>query len=231
MEVECVDLSYPLINHPTTLQLIGPSFSGKTTILKRLLKYRQDIFSEDFNHIIYCYGESTSNFEKDIPEAQLHKGLPTQEELEGWIALYSHSPWIICIDDLGQEFHNSQIGSDICTKLSHHFNVSVILISHSLYQAGTKAGSSRLISLNMHNFIFTRSLRDLGVYANFGRQCLGNGCGSAFVQSFLDATEPRDDIEKPGYLLATLHPLYSTRGLLLFTNIFRDEKPLVGYKT
>ena len=203
---------------------------GKTTILKRLLKFREDLFTARFNHIIYCYGETTSGVEDVVPGIELHQGFPSSDQLQEWIARYSSSPWMICVDDMSQEFHNSDVGSQICCKLSHHYDVSVVLVSHSLFQAGTKASSSRLISLNMHNFIFTRSLRDLGVYQNFGRQCLGNGCGRGFVQCFLDATEGKNDPDKPGYLVVTLHPIYSNRSCHLFTSIFKDEGDLIAYR-
>ena len=189
------------------------------------------MFSQEPHHIIYCYSESTSNITEDCPEIELHKGLPTSEQLSSWIALHSQSPWMLILDDLNRNLHESPISEDLSCKLSHHHNATVCVIGHSVYGSGGKSGRGRLISLNTHYFFFTSSLRDRGVFATFGRQILGSGRGGIFEKAFLDATTKQKDDGKPGYLFVTLHPLYASRDCMLFGRIMPDEAPTIAYKT
>ena len=199
--------------------------AGKTSLVKRLVQYRDEIFTERMQHIIYCYGETPGDIGEINTDIELFKGLPSEDELSAWISNYKHQPWLLILDDLSQDFYNSPIGSEICTKLSHHYSASIILISHSLYGA-----KSRLINLNMHNFFLLPSSRGLDSLGCFSRQCLGKGLSNSFVDSFLDATDKKGSGEKPPYLLVTLHPLYSNRQCLLFSNVLPDEHPMVTYK-
>ena len=167
--------------------------------------------------------------ELEFQDLLLHQGIPSEEMIKKWCQEYSSAPWCIIFDDLSKEYHSNSIGGDLSTKFSHHFNVTVIVVKHSLYQSGSKKDASRLITLNTHNFIFTRSLRDLSTFSCFGRQCLGNKGGNTMLQAFIDATDKRDG--SAGYLLVTLHPILSHRKMLLFTNIFSGEGDLIGYLT
>ena len=228
--MNCIELNYPLIHHPGCLSITGPSFSGKTTILKKLIKYRDEVFTAKFQHIIYCYAESSSGMEDDFPEVEIFKGFPDLEQLQIWMDMYSSQPWLICLDDLSKEFNSNPLGGELATKLSHHNNVTLCVINHSLFSGGSKTPFSRLINLNMHNYIFTRTLRDLNVFNVFGRQCLGTGYGKAFVSAFLDATEGRGDEDNPSYLFVSLHPIFSRRDCMLFSNILPGEGVMIAYR-
>ena len=209
---------------------MGCIIAGKTKWLKRLIQYRETVFSEKFQHIIYCFGETSGDMHETHPDVELFKGLPSEDQLGSWIAMYKHQPWLLILDDLSTNFHNSSMGGDICTRLSHHYNCSLVNLSHTIFQSGSSSGRSRIVSLNMHHFLLLPTNRDLSTISHFGRQVMGNGFGNAFVDCFLDATERRDDSKRPTYLLVTLHPLYSNRQCLLFSKILPDEAPMIAYK-
>jgi septin family protein len=73
------------------MQITGPSMSGKSTFISKLLKHRALIFKQRFRRIIYCYpdDERTSMTHNYIHELQgscggleVMQGLPSLEQLQ-----------------------------------------------------------------------------------------------------------------------------------------------------
>ena len=65
--------------HPFTCTIAGPTQSGKTWLLKKILVFNSALFDSPPKNILYCYSTWQANFEKfqDIhPKVTFKEGLP-----------------------------------------------------------------------------------------------------------------------------------------------------------
>ncbi len=227
--MQTVDIAYPLFKTPGSLLICGPSFSGKSTLLARIFKNKNTLFTDPKPAvIIYCFSEQPSDIFKDINNLILHEGLPTEDTINQWIAQFGKTTWLLAFDDMQDIFYESNISKNLLTKLCHHHNCYCIVLGHNLFAQGKYA---RTVSLNFHYFILTRNCRDINQISHFGYQVFGKGFARKFLNVYLDATEIQPN-HRPGYLLITSHPLLSQRNYRLFTHIFEDnlDGPLMVYK-
>ncbi len=226
--MEPIDLRYPLLVSPGACFIGGPSHSGKSTIIAQILLNKDVMFNEPTpKEIVYCHMSEPDNIFYRIPDIHFHQGVPAETDIDTWISQYSKHPWILILDDMLTDFANSDIADKLLSRITHHHNCYLFLVGHTLFSKGK---SSRLISLNCHSFILTRSCRDYSQLTTFGRQLLGTGQGKKFLEAYLDATEIRLD-NRPSYLFVNVHPICSKRNYMLFTNIFPEEAPVILYKT
>jgi len=147
--------SYQLIpelqlKHPSRIIIFGPSGSGKTSLVEEILINSEILFGFNFENIIYVSGQ----------------GFPSINEVNGIEIYKMRDIDVDVIDDLNSEISNlmifddniyitnDKLMSDLFTKLSHHKNVTVILMLQNLFP---KTRYSRDISINssyillMHN--------------------------------------------------------------------------------
>ena len=223
--MEAVQIRYPLFELPGSLQITGASFSGKSTILFSILKNRKALFTKYPETVIYCYVHHPGKALDGVENLVMHYGLPDIETLEGWVDSYSEKPWILALDDMSSDFYSSEISRMLMTRLVHHASVYLIVVGHRIFSGDRHA---RLASLNFHGFIFTRNVRDVESYGHFARQVLGAGYSKKFVNCYLDATQLKPG--RIGYLYVSLHPLYSSRNFMLWTNVLPEESPLILYR-
>jgi uridine kinase len=117
------------LRHPARILVFGPSFSGKTTFVKKLLQNQQNVFDLRFDRIIYCSGgSSASTLDKnenveyyDYFDQTLNETLDKQ---------YNNC---LIIDDNMHKAANDINISELFTKKSHHTNTTVIFIIQNLY--------------------------------------------------------------------------------------------------
>lgn len=224
--MDSIELYTPLLYFPGSLAIIGASHSGKTSLLVRIIKYKDQVFTKPPKTVVYCHAENTTGVFGENSGIVFHKGLPSQEVLESWIESYSPEGWLLCLDDLSNEFYSDDLSHQLLSRLCHHNSCYLITIGHNLFASGKYA---RFASLQYHGFLLCRNCRDLNQYQTFGRQILGTGRGRKFLEAFMDATELGPD-SRAGYLFVNLHPLYSNREMICFKNILPDDPPLIGYK-
>ena len=70
---------------PTTIVVVGPSQSGKSTFIHRILIEADGMFEENTDRILFCYQEWQPTYdimEKSVPHLTLNKGMPSREFLE-----------------------------------------------------------------------------------------------------------------------------------------------------
>ena len=137
--------------HPFTAVFAGPTGSGKTVFVKKLLQHIHKMIQPTPNRIIYCYSEWQSAFTemlKDNPRIQFSNGLISIDEL----APYDKN--LIILDDLMDECKDSTEISKLFTKGSHHRNLSVILLIQNLFVQGK---TMRTISLNAHYMVIFKN--------------------------------------------------------------------------
>jgi hypothetical protein len=182
----------------------GPTSSGKTWFVFKLIKHVDDMITPPPEKIIYCYGEFQPSF-LEFKTVEFNEGLPNAERFDGRQRI------LLIIDDLMNEI--DQNVSNIFTKLSHHRNVSVIFISQNLFH---KNKFVRTINLNTHYIVLFKNPRDAGQVAVLARQ-MYPGKSKFVVEAFEDATK-----EPYGYLLIDLRPETDDR-YRIRTKIFPDD--------
>lgn len=141
----------------------GPSQSGKTEFVLRLLRNRHELFRKPLNKILWCYGvHDTSLLTRLHNEGyKTLRGLPKETDIE--------SESICILDDLLSESETSKAVTNMCTRASHHKRFFLIFISQNLFPGGKDA---RTRSLNTHYYIIFKNPRDKQQFEVFARQIL-----------------------------------------------------------
>lgn len=219
MQFQKVDPRHLLLKHPFPAIISGPTHSGKSVLIRRIVEYYPEI-SNILNNkvrVLWVFGEHLKMF--DIPlrnpniEVRYIDFLPSNDQLR------QEKPDLLIIDDLMTELGGDKELANIFTKLSHHNDMSVIFVVQNLFNKGS---FMRTISLNAHYIFLMKNVRDQSQIANLGRQIYPRESES-FLESYDDATE------KPfGYLLVDLTQT-TPRELRLRSKITPPEFPIVVY--
>jgi hypothetical protein len=195
----------PRWKHPFTCIVSGPTSSGKSFFVFRLIENMGEMITPVPAKIIYCYGEYQSMFD-NYPQIEFHEGLPDTSMFDGTSTL-------LILDDLMGEANDTV--TNIFTKVSHHRNVSVILLTQNIFHKNL-----RTISLNSHYIVLFKNPRDAGQVSTLARQMYPGNSGFA-IEAFKDATS-----EPHSYLLFDLRPEQDD-SLRLRSNIFPDQEHCV----
>ena len=195
----------PRLKHPFTCVVAGPSSSGKTQFVFRLIRHADRLVNPPPEKIVYCYGEFQQTF-LEFPQVEFHEGLPDAGSFDG------RSRVLLIIDDLMNEA--DQNVCNLFTKLSHHRNVSVVFITQNLFHRNKHV---RTMNLNTHYAVLFKNPRDAGQVAILARQ-MYPGNSKFVVEAFRDATK-----EPYGYLLIDLKP-ETGENYRIRTNVFPDDE-------
>ena len=210
MEIESKHLKF---KHPANILIAGPTGSGKTQLIRRILKN----FNLHFNNlnkekikIIWAYGQWQPfidiKLSDDIVVEYLNE-LPSED------LLVKTKPDIVIIDDLMHEINKEKHFENLFIKKSHHLNISVIFSVQNLFY---NAKSMRTVSLNSHYIILMKNPRDSQQVSSLARQIFPN-YKSYFMESFSDATN-----KAYGYIRIDLTP-DTPENLRLTTRITPEE--------
>ena len=162
-----------------TLIVAGPSQSGKTSFVLKLLDHRNEIFRCATNRVLWCYG---------IYDAQLNallqsKGFILHSKI---VEVNDIQPFdIVVLDDLIHESKNSQNVTAMFTRAAHHKPCFIIFIMQNLFPPGKE---SRTRSLNTHYYAILKNPRDKSQIEFLARQILPRQ-PKALVDIFEEATE------------------------------------------
>ena len=157
----------PRLKHPFTCIVAGPSQSGKTVFLRRLLTQAQELINEPPEVILWFYGEYQPLYDKLTDSLgstiQFIEGIP--ETFDMYLDKSKRN--MIVLDDLMNETANDKKISNLFTKGSHHKNLSVILVTQNLFNQGRQ---TRTISLNAHYLVLFKNPRDASQISHLARQ-------------------------------------------------------------
>lgn len=162
-----------------TMCIAGPSQSGKTTFLKKLLSHRNELFIKPFQRVIWCYGNYQHNFHGDLRNqgCVLHHGIPSVNDLRPYD--------LLILDDLLSESESSKDLTNMFTQTAHHLPCFVIFVTQNLFPKGKDA---RTRSLNTHYYVIFKNPRDKSQIEVLARQMMPTK-SKAFVSIFEDATQ------------------------------------------
>jgi hypothetical protein len=176
------ELNQILFHHPFTCMLAGPTSSGKTVLVRRILsnyKLLIDINVETLN-VMWAYGQWQNLYNSKIPNVNCRyiEGLPNENEI------LENKPDVVVIDDLMTELGSNKKLTNLFTKGSHHLNISIIFISQNLFHQGSQM---RTISLNCHYTILMKNPRDKAQIQYLASQIFP-GKTKYFLEAYADAT-------------------------------------------
>ena len=89
-----------IFKHPFTCTIAGPTQSGKTWLLKKILTFNATLIDKTPQNILYCYSTWQSNFDSFgdiIPKINFNKGIPDIDEID------PSQTNLIILDDLMKE--------------------------------------------------------------------------------------------------------------------------------
>ena len=166
MEINSVQWS-----HPSNTILAGPSGSGKTSLIDSILYNKDKLFRGQPKKVILFYSVWQPIYKKWRDAGFLSyskEGVPDIQDFKNICNLYTKRGGCLCIfDDLGGAvIKHHDFFKEVFLVISHHYNVSIFLVLHNLFERGL-----RQISLNTHRFILTKSPRDKSQLSYFARAC------------------------------------------------------------
>lgn len=167
--------------HPFTALVAGPTGSGKTVLVRRILGEHKRLISNcPSNKIIWAYGQNQDLYQVSVATVDITYvcGLPAEELID------SIKPTIIIIDDLMNELGSNKELANLFTKGSHHKNISIIFIVQNVFH---QAREMRTISLNCHYLILLKNPRDKAQIYSLARQIEPMNVGFV-VESYKKAT-------------------------------------------
>jgi hypothetical protein len=175
------------LTHPANIVASGPSASGKSYFVEKLILGGTKYFKTDFKDIVWCYADYYPT------NRELRSKVKFQKGLEGLERQDFSNPRLIVIDD--QMLQSLTPIVEYFTRGTHHTNCSVIYISQNLFHQGKGA---RDLSLNTHYLVLFKNPRDQSQVRFLARQiCPSNP--KALSQAYIDA------VKRPhGYLLLDL---------------------------
>lgn len=189
--------------HPSTTLVSGPTGCGKTVFVKRLIKDKMFLDSNNrgIDRVIWCYGTAPNDsLIADIilqtkGRAEFYKGLNVDLIQNG---LDEKENNLLIVDDLMQEVSNSPAIANIFTKDSHHCNMSVIYVVQNMFDRGK---SSVTVAKNSHYNILFKNPRGIQDVRTLATQLMPAGKTKDFTQLFEDVTT-----NPFSYLMVDCHP-------------------------
>jgi len=154
----------------------GSTGSGKTTLVKNLLRLKHDLFSVVPDKVFLFYNNDQPIYDEMLREGLIDEKInvsvqfPTLEFLTTLVAPFKKGGGsLIIFDDIISDI-TEEFTKIICN-FSHHEATSIILMTQNLF---FKHKVFRTLSLNMHYMFLMTNERDKQQVANLGRQVCPN---------------------------------------------------------
>ena len=197
--------------HPSNIIVSGPTGSGKTQFVSRILKSRNiDPFP---TRILYLYSEWQQEYDnllESLPEITFQRGFPDQL-MDLFVPSQNN---LLILDDQMSKAGDTKELADLFTKGSHHRNLTIIYIGQNHFD---KSKSMRTASLNSQYIILFKSPRDKSIIQHLCFQMFPKNT-KFLVDAFEDATKI-----PYGYLLIDLRQ-DTPEEMRIRSNIFPSEQ-------
>ena len=196
---------------PFTCMIAGPTQSGKTSLLTKILSNTATLINPPPTRIMYCFSRPQEAF-KSLVGIEFNEGLPNLDEFD------PKENNLIILDDLMDQCEKDKSILNLFTVDSHHKNISTFLTTQNLFSRGKY---SRNISLNCHYLIIFNNPRDRSQIRHVAQQMFPT-CPNFLVECYEDATESR----QYGYLFVDLTQTTNNKNRVQ-TNILPSEARII----
>lgn len=194
---------------PFTAILGGPTGCGKSTFIFKLIKNRAVMIDPVVKQVVYSIPENQDIFFpdhiKEDNEVVIHRGIPNFEDFKDG----EHR--LLIIDDQAVDCGDEVVS--MFTRGSHHFNISVIVLTQNIFLGNPKF---RTLSLNAHYLIVYKSPRAKDQISCLGRQIFPNQ-----VKFFMEAVSDAHR-EAHSYILLDMTQSCDEQ-LRLRSNVFPED--------
>ena len=201
---------FPAFTHPGNMAIFGPSKSGKSTFLKKLIENRKEIFrspaaaessKENFRSVVYYYGSRWQPIFQAMsdadPSIEFRMGYP-QNSMEEEIP-ESERPALVIFDDLESEIEKSPNAANLVTRDSHHLGLFVVLVFQDIFPKGKH---STTIYRNVDTLLYFRySNNDHALMTRFRNFYAGGNRARDLMEIYTKWTD-----ERGGYMVIDNHP-------------------------
>ena len=126
--------------HPFNSLFSGPSQSGKTTVLRKILENHKETIcgiNKNIIKVVWCYGKWQKYYDQSLTgvEFKYINDMPNEEDVKGYD--------IIVLDDLMHRIDKSPYISILFTAGTHHDKQSVVVLTQNYYQKGEVCNTLR----------------------------------------------------------------------------------------
>jgi len=153
--------------HPFTCTIAGPSRSGKTVFVQKLLQACELYIEPAPARVVWVYGVPNEAQMKRIQDSTPNYAIQFTDQIPGMDEFSVEESTLLIIDDMMHDAGKSKVVADLFTKGSHHRNVSVILILQNLFHQGNRM---RDIHLNANYLVLFNNPRDKSQIKHLARQ-------------------------------------------------------------
>ena len=184
----------PLV-HPSTILVAGPTGSGKTVFVRKLIT--ENMIYPFPTRIVIVFSEWQKEYEMlkwQLPSIEFLKG-PVSPEL--YESFKPSEPNMLVLDDQMTESSNTGEIEKYFVQGAHHRNLTVVFIVQNLF---SKNKALRTSSLNSNYFVIYKNPRDKQQMSILSRQMYPNSW-RALIAALTDATE-----EPYSYMLLDMRP-------------------------
>ncbi len=199
---KCYDVRIKLCSN---IIICGPSQCGKTSLVKKILQFKNVMFDIVPKRIIWASNISSAPAGVDLKI----DGVPDINIIK------KHD--LVVLDDLMSEVSKSSDASALFTKVSHHKEACIIFLTQNLF-APSRDGRTK--SINSHYLIIFKNPRDALAIRTMAHQMNMPG----LVNAFVDATKSLAH----SYLLLDFHQCTPDE-IRIRTNITPDKFPPIVY--
>jgi hypothetical protein len=200
-----------LLKNKSTITICGPSQSGKTTLVEKLVKNRDQLFEDPISNVYWFSAYAPSN---KINGVKYNVGVP------GSILRQVEPYSLVVIDDYMKELSNSNELTTLMTKAVHHLPMTLIYITQNMFNKGSDTKTRRM---NTSYLIVFKNPHDRAQVDYIGRQMFPRD--KSFLSSAYDDATGKHPFS---YLLIDCNQETEDE-IRVRTNITGIEKPMIVY--
>ena len=178
------------LKHSFSMIVAGPSKSGKTVFVKRLLQNLQEMCDPTPEIIYWCYGEYQDAYIDLESSVKLLEGLPDLQMFKQ----NKNKVQVLILDDMMADCSKNDKLTTLFTKGSHHWNLSIIHLVQNLYFEGLRSAR-----INSQYLVLMKNPSDQSQVATLARQMFPKR-HNFLIEAYQDATH-----QPHGYLFIDLH--------------------------
>lgn len=212
---------------PGNMAIYGPSKSGKTHFIFKLIRDMDDMFhfeghpDKKFKRVYYFYGSDMQpKFQqlKDIMGDKIifKAGFP-HDELNQMIKL-ENRPALVVLDDLESEIQKNERARRMLTRDSHHLDLFIIMVFQALFDKGNSVRLREQFDIQ----VFMRYLTSTqGIKRRFAEMVPGPAALKELMEVYREWTWA----DKGGYMVCDFHSRNTGHHVLFRfrTKIFTDD--------